>query len=96
MMARRERFEAEDSLKVSQVLPPGLGTTAIICPRIDSDPELVGYKMKERSERKLVDAKDNTGKTEIAELNRKAQPVRRAAALPDDGKVGFTQGVSPN
>jgi hypothetical protein len=63
---------------------------------IDSDPELVGNKMKERSERELTDSKDNTGKTEIAELDRKTQPIRRATALPDDGKVGFTQGVSPN
>jgi len=57
---------------------------------------LVGYKMKERSKRELVDAKDNTGETDIAELHRKTQAVRRAAALPDDGKVRFTQGVSPN
>jgi hypothetical protein len=62
MMIRRERFEAKDSLKFSQVFPPGRGTIAIIFPCIDDDPELVGYKMEERSERELADSKDNTGK----------------------------------
>lgn len=51
--------------------------------------------MKERSKRRLVDAKDDAGKTKSAELDRKAQPVCRAAALPDDGKVRLTHGVWP-
>ena len=34
--------------------------------------------------------------TKIAELNRKTKAVRRTAALPDEGKVGFTQSVSAN
>jgi hypothetical protein len=96
MMIRRDRFEAKDSLKFSQVFPPGRGTIAIIFPCIDDDPELVGYKMEERSERELADSEDDTGKTEIAELNRKTQAVRRTAALLDDGKVGWNQSVSPN
>jgi hypothetical protein len=80
MMACCERLEAKDGLKFSQVLPPGLGTTAIICPSTNRDSELAGYKMKEGSKRQLIDAEDNTGKTEIAELDRKAQSVGRATA----------------
>ena len=70
-MARSERFEAKDSLKFYQVLPPGLGATAIICPRLDTDSEVVGHKMKKSSKWQLVDAEDDTLKTDIAERNRR-------------------------
>ena len=33
---------------------------------------------------------------EVAKLHGKAQPVRRASALPDDGEIGFTKGIAPN
>lgn len=33
---------------------------------------------------------------QVAKLHGKSQPVGRAAALPNDGEIGFTEGIAPN
>ena len=89
-----ERFKAEDCLKFHQVLSPGLSAAAVLRPTLNGNLELAGYKMKQRSKRQLVHAEHDAGKTKVTELHGETQPVSRAAALPNDGKIGLTQGVA--
>mgnify|MGYP003494415919 CR=1 FL=1 len=42
---------------------------------------------------RLIDAKDDARKAQVAELHREAQPIGRAAPLPDDGEVAFAERV---
>src|SRR6218665_3975172 len=44
-------------------------------------------------EPRLIDAKDDARKAQVAEGPREAQPVGRAAPLPDDGQVAFAERV---
>ena len=57
---------------------------------------LARNKMKQRRKWQRVHVKHDARKAQVTELHGKAQPVRRATPLPDDGKIGFAQGVSPD
>jgi hypothetical protein len=62
-------------------------------PAFDADLELVGDQFQQGRKRRLIDAQDDTRKAQVAELHGEAQPVGRAAPLPDDGQVGFAERV---
>ena len=51
---------------------------------------------QQRRKRRLIDAKDDTGKAQVAELHGEAQAVGRAAPLPNDGQVGVAKRVLTN
>ncbi len=93
VVAHREGLEAEHRLQLDQVLAPGLLPLPVLVPAFDADLELVGDQFQQGRERRLIDAKDDAGKAQVAELHREAQPVGRAAPLPDDGEVGFAERV---
>src|SRR5947209_18089772 len=95
-MTPRERLKAEDCLKFHKMLSPGLSAFAVLGPALHRNLELTGNQMKQRRQRKLVNAQHDTGIAEVAELYGKAKPVSLAAALPDDGKIGFAEGVAPD
>ena len=59
----------------------------------DADLELVGDQFQQGRKRRLIDAQDDTRKAQVTELHGEAQPVGRAAPLPDDGEVGFAERV---
>jgi len=88
VVANRERLEAEHRLQLDQVLASGLLTLPVLVPAFDADLELVGDQSQQWRERWLISAKDDAGKAQVAELHREAQPIGRAAPLPDDGEVG--------
>ena len=81
---------------VRQVLAPGLFPLAVIAPALDRRPELIGDQFQQRRERRLIDAQDDAGETQVAELHREAQTVRGPAPLADDGQVGVAEGVVPD
>ena len=95
-MTPGERLKAKDCLQFHQMLSPGLGPLAVLGPALYRNPELTGDQVEPCRQRKLVHAQHDARVAEIAKLHGKAQPVRRAAALPDDGKIGFTEGIAPN
>ena len=93
VVANRERLEAEHRLQLDQVLASGLLTLPVLVPAFDADLELVGDQSQQWRERWLISAKDDAGKAQVAELHREAQPIGRAAPLPDDGEVAFAERV---
>ena len=95
-MTSGERLKAKDCLKFHQMLSPGLSSLAVLSPAFHRNLELTGDQMKQRGQRKLLHAEHDTGIAEVAKLHSKSQPVRRAAALPDDGNSRFTEGIAPN
>jgi hypothetical protein len=92
-VAHREGLETEHRLQLAQVLAPGLLSLAVFIPAFDTDLDLVGDQFQQGRQRRLIDAKDDTRKAQVAELHGEAQPVGRAASLPDDGEVGFAERV---
>ncbi len=93
VVANRERLEAEHRLQLDQVLASGPLTLPVLVPAFDADLELVGDQSQQWRERWLISAKDDAGKAQVAELHREAQPIGRAAPLPDDGEVAFAERV---
>jgi hypothetical protein len=93
VVAHGERLEAEHRLQLDQVLAPGLLPLPVLVPAFDADLELVGDQSQQGRKRRLISAKDDAGKAQVAELHREAQPVGRAAPLPDDGQVAFAERV---
>jgi hypothetical protein len=49
----------------------------VLVPAFDADLELVGDQFQQGRKRRLIDAKDDAGKAQVAELHREAQPVGR-------------------
>ena len=96
VMAHGERLEAEHRLQFDQVLAPGLFPLPVVVPAFNTDLELVGDQFQQGQEQRLIDAKENAGKAQVAKLHREAQPVRRPAPLPDDRKVTITERVMPD
>ena len=96
VMTPGERFKAKGSLKLHQMLSPGLSPLAVLRPALHRDLELTGDQMKQSRQRKLIYAQHDPGISEVAKLHGKSQPVRRAAALPNDGEIGFTEGIATN
>ncbi len=93
VVAHGEGLEAEHRLQFDQVLAPGLLPLSVLAPTFDIDLDLVGDQLQQGRKRWLIDAKDDTRKTQVAELHGEAQPVGRAAPLPDDGQVAFAERV---
>jgi hypothetical protein len=93
VVAHGERLKAEHRLQFDQVLAPSLFPLSVLAPALNADLELVGDQLQQGRERRLIDAKDDAGKTQVAELHGEAQPVGRAAPLPDDGQVAFAERV---
>jgi hypothetical protein len=73
VVAHGERLEAEHRLQFDQVLAPGLLPLPVLVPAFDADLELVGDQFQQGQERRLIDAKDDAGKAQVAELHREAQ-----------------------
>jgi hypothetical protein len=96
VVAHGERLEAEHRLQLDQVLAPGLLPLPVVVPAFDADLELVGDQFQQGRERRLIDAKDDAGKAQVAKLHGKAQPIRRPAPLPDDGEIGIAERVIPD
>ncbi|SVW07112.1 Uncharacterised protein [Klebsiella pneumoniae] len=92
-MAHGKGLEAEHRLQFDQVLAPGLLPLPVFVPAFDADLELVGDQFQQGRKRRLIDAQDDTRKAQVTELHGEAQPVGRAAPLPDDGEVGFAERV---
>jgi hypothetical protein len=44
----------------------------------------------------IVDAKNDSGEAQVAELHGEAETVRMSAPLIDDGKVGFAERIVPD
>jgi len=93
VVAHGEGLEAEHRLQLDQMLAPGLLPLPVLAPAFDTDLELVGDQFQQGRKRRLIDAKEDAGKAQVAELNCKAQAVRRPAPLPDDGEVGIAERV---
>ena len=96
VVAHGEGLEAEHRLQLHQVLAPGLLPLPVVVPAFDADLELVGDQFQQRLERRLIDAKNDAGKAQVAKLHGEAQPVGWPAPLPDDGEVGFVECVMSN
>ncbi len=93
VVAHGKGLEAEHRLQFDQVLAPGLLPLPVFVPAFDADLELVGDQFQQGRKRRLIDAQDDTRKAQVTELHGEAQPVGRAAPLPDDGEVGFAERV---
>ncbi len=93
VVAHGKGLEAEHRLQFDQVLAPGLLPLPVFVPAFDADLELVGDQFQQGRKRRLIDAQDDTKKAQVTELHGEAQPVGRAAPLPDDGEVGFAERV---
>jgi len=96
VVAHGERLEAEHRLQFDQVLAPGLLPLPVLVPAFDANLELVGDQLQQGRKRWLIGAKDDTGKAQVAELDGKAQAIRRPAPLPDNGKIGIAERVMSN
>ena len=53
--------------------------------------EIYRKKVAQPRERRLIDAKDDAGKAQVAKLHREAQAVGWPAPLPNDGEIGFAE-----
>lgn len=84
MMTLGKRLKAEDCLKFHKMLSSGLSAFAVLRPVLNRNLELASDQMKQRRQRELIHAEHNTGIAEVAELHCEAQPVRHAAALPNN------------
>lgn len=78
------------------MLAPGLLPLSVLAPAFDADFELVCDQFQQGRERRLIDAKDDARKAQVAKLHGEAQAVGRAASLPDDGEVGIAERVMPD
>lgn len=81
-----EGLKAKHRLQFDQVLAPRLLPLPVLVPVSGANLELIGNQFKQGRERKLIDAKDDAGKTQVAKLYSKAQAVGRTALLLDDGE----------
>ncbi len=72
VVAHGEGLEAEHRLQLDQVLAPGLFPLAVLVPAFDADLELVGDQSQQGRERRLIDAKDDARKAQVAELHGEA------------------------
>ena len=72
VVAHREGLEAEHRLQFDQVLAPGLLPLPVFVPAFDADLELVGDQSQQGRERRLIDAKDDARKAQVAELHGEA------------------------
>ena len=93
VMAHGERLEAKHRLQLDQVLAPGLFPLTIVAPGLDRHLELISDQFQQRRGRRLIDAQNDAGETQVTELYREAQTVSRPAPLPDDREVGIAERV---
>ena len=80
-------------MQFDQVLTPSLLPLPVVAPAFDADLELVGDQFQQGQGRRLIDAKEDAREAKVAELDCKAQAVRRPAPLPNDGEVGIAERV---
>lgn len=78
------------------MLSPRLCPISILCPCLLRDLQLSRHELEQWPERMLGNAERDSGKTQVAEVHRKAEPIGCAAPLPYDCQVGFIQRVSAN
>jgi len=83
-MATSERLEAKHLLKFKQMFAPGLLALAVPFPGFGIDVDLLRDVAQQRRIGLITDAQDDPRIAHVAEQNRKSQPVRRTATLPDE------------
>jgi hypothetical protein len=95
-MTRAKGLKTKRLLQFDQVFAPRLPAAAIFVPFLRGCFELRGHQPQQGRIRRRVDAERHSGKTQVAEQDREAQAIGRAAPLPDDRQVGLAQAVMPD
>jgi hypothetical protein len=93
IVARGEGLEPEHGLQLDQMLTPCLIALAILVPAFQRHLELLSHQTQQRRKRRCIDAQDNAGESQVAEMNSEAQTVRAPSALINDGKIRFAKSV---
>jgi hypothetical protein len=96
VVAYDEYLETNRCLQLDQVIAPRLFSLPIFIPAFCRNRELVGNRFQLRREGRMVNAQDDSGEAQIAELHCEPQTVCGPAPLIDDGKVGLAERVMPD
>jgi len=96
MIVRRKGLKAKRCLQFHQVLAPRLFPLPVCFPAIWGCSELIGSQFQQGRKWRFVNAQNDSGKTQVAELHGEAETVRMSAPLIDDGKVGFAERIVPD
>src|SRR5260363_189012 len=93
MAERGEGLKAEYRLQFDMVLAPGLLPMSVLVPAFDTDLELADNLFQQGWKRRLIDTQDDPGIAHVAKQHGETQTIGRAAPLPDDGQIAFTERV---
>src|SRR5260364_40919 len=66
---------------------------SVLVPAFDTDLELADNLFQQGWKRRLIDTQDDPGIAHVAKQHGETQTIGRAAPLPDDGQIAFTERV---
>ena len=92
----RERPEAEHGLQFGQMFPPRLCTRCIVSPFLGIELELPSGQAQQGWSWCGVGGQHDAGIAHVAKLNREAEQIGSASALPDNRQIGFREAVMPD